>query len=155
LVQHYLAEEDTLMDIDSRARDLLTRPIVGNLGFHGLDGYPKVLPVWFRLDGDEVQVASPPNAYKCRALRADPRAVLTVSTPNPPYHVASASGRVTIDVLPEPQRIRFVGRIATWYLGDEAGERYLARWAGGGHPGPGDLLRLQIERVRYKDVSGS
>ena len=143
------------MDLEPQAQDLLTRPIVGNLGYYGLDGYPKVLPVWFRFEGDEIQVASPPNAYKCRALRADPRAVLTVSTPTAPYHVVSATGRVTIDVLPEPERIRFVSSIATRYLGEEGGRRYLARWSKGGHPGPGDLLRLRIERLRYTDVSGS
>ena len=142
------------MDLEPAARELLTGPNIGNLGFCGLDGFPKVLPVWFTLDGQEILVASPPNAYKCRALRADPRAVLTVSTPTAPYHVVSATGHVTIEVLPEPRRVEFVSEVAARYLGPDGGEAYVARWSRGGHPGPGDLLRLRIERLRYTNVSG-
>ena len=142
------------MDMHPKARELLTGPNIGNLGYYGLDGHPRVLPVWFTLDGDDLEIASPPDAYKCRALRADPRAVLTVSTPVAPYHVVSASGSVTIERLPEDRRIEFVRAVAHRYLGREGGDAYIARWIRGGHPGPGDLLRLPIERLRYTDVSG-
>jgi Pyridoxamine 5'-phosphate oxidase len=144
------------MDMDPRARELLTGPNIGNLGYYGLDGHPRVLPVWFTLsDGDgHVDIASPPDAYKCRALIADPRATLTVSTPTAPYHVVSVSGRVAIERLPEDRRIAFVSAVAHRYLGQEGGDAYIARWIKGGHPGPGDLLRLPIERLRYTNVSG-
>ena len=142
------------MDMHPKARELLTGPNIGNLGYHGLDGHPRVLPVWFNLVGDDIEIASPPDAYKCRALRRDSRAVLTVSTPQAPYHVVSVSGRVAIEVLPEARRIEYVSDLAHRYLGDEGGDAYLAKWIRGGHPGPGDLLRLSIERLRYTDVSG-
>ena len=142
------------MEIDPQARELLSRPIVGNLGYYGLDGYPRVLPVWFTLAGGEIQVASPPDQYKIRALRADPRATLAVSTPSAPYHAASATGRVTIQRLDEDERIPFVRDVAYRYLGAEEGERYISKWMRGGHPGPGDLIRLKFERVRYTNVSG-
>jgi len=142
------------MDIDPRARELLSRPIVGNLGYHGLDGYPRVLPVWFTHKDGEIQVASPPDQYKVKALRADPRATLTVSTPSVPYHVASATGKVTIQRLEEPERIPFVREVAIRYLGADEGEKYVTKWMRGGHPGPGDLLRLKIEKLRYTNVSG-
>ena len=140
------------MKIEPRARELLSRPIVGQLGYLGLDGEPKVNPTWFRFVDGEVQVASPPNLYKSRALRADPRAVLMVSTPRQPYHVVSATGRVDIEVIEEPERIDFVREVANRYLGPDAGGRYIEAWIKGGHPGPGDLLRLKIERLRYTDV---
>jgi PPOX class probable F420-dependent enzyme len=140
------------MDIDPEGRRLLSEPNIGNLGFHGIDGYPRVIPVWFTFTGDEIQVASPPNQYKCRALRADPRAVLMVSTPKQPYHVVSATGRVDIEVIEEPERIDFVRKVANRYLGSDAGGRYIEAWIKGGHPGPGDMLRLRIERLRYTNV---
>jgi PPOX class probable F420-dependent enzyme len=142
------------MQFDPKARDLLAQPIVGNLGLYGLDGYPRVIPVWFTFTGDEVQVASPPGAYKSRALRKDPRATLTVSTASTPYHVVSVSGKVRIEVMDEPRRVEFVTGIALRYLGPEGGQQYIDGWLRGGHPGPGDLLRLAAERVRYTNVSG-
>ena len=142
------------MESDPQARGLLSQPIVGNLGYYGLDGYPRVLPVWFTFAEGEIQIASPPDQYKIRALRADPRATLTVSTPSVPYHVASATGRVTIQRLEEAERIPFVRDIAHRYLGEEEGQKYVSKWMRGGHPGPGDLIRLQIERARYTNVSG-
>lgn len=142
------------MDMHPRARELLTGPNIGNLGYYGLDGHPRVLPVWFTLNGGDLEIASPPDAYKCRALRADPRATMTVSTPVAPYHVVSASGSVTIERLPEDRRIAFVRAVANRYLGPDGGDAYIASWIKGGHPGPGDLLRLPIERLRYTNVSG-
>ena len=142
------------MAIDPRARELLTQPIVGNLGYYGLDGYPRVLPVWFTYaeDAGEIQVASPPDQYKIRALRADPRATLTVSTPTQPYSFASATGAVSVQRLEEPERIAFVSEVAGRYLGPEGGRGYVERWQRGGHPGPGDLIRLKIEKLRYTHV---
>jgi PPOX class probable F420-dependent enzyme len=142
------------VEIDPEGRRLLGEPNVGNLGFHGLDGYPRVIPVWFKFTGDEIQVASPPDQYKCRALRADPRATLMVSTPTQPYRFAGATGRVEIEVIEEPERIAFVREIAERYLGADAARRYIESWIRGGHPGPGDLLRLRIERLRYTNVGG-
>ncbi len=142
------------MELEAGGRRLLTETNIGNLGLHGLDGYPRVIPVWFKFTGDEIQIASPPNAYKSRALRADGRATLTVSTIVAPYHVVSASGIVEIDVLQEAERIALVSDLAERYLGPEGGRRYIDAWIRGGHPGPGDLLRLRIERVRYTNVSG-
>lgn len=142
------------MEIDPRGRQLLSEPNIGNLGFHGLDGYPRVLPIWFRLTEAELLIASPPDAYKCRALRADGRAALTVSTPKAPYHFVSATGRVQVEVIAEEERIAFVRQVATAYLGAEGGKQYVDKWIRGGHPGPGDLLRLRIERVHYTNVSG-
>jgi hypothetical protein len=142
------------MELEPRARELLGRAILGQLGFLGLDGYPKVLPVWFQHVDREILVATPSNAYKCRALRAEPRAALTVATPEWPYLLVSVSGPVTIEILEEPRRIQFLNEIAFRYLGPDLGRRYMDRWMRGGSPGDGDLVRLHIEHVRYANVSG-
>ena len=138
--------------MDRKAEELLRRPLVGNLGFYGLDGYPRVVPVWHALVDGEIHVPSQPDLYKCRALRADPRATLTVSTPEPPYQVASVTGRAEVERFQEKERIALVSELARRFLRAEAAERYLERWMKGGHPGPGDLIRLKADRVRYTDV---
>src|ERR1044072_7624760 len=78
--------------LDPRAADVLGRPIIGQLGFHGLDGYPHVLPVWFEYRDGEVLIASPPGAYKCRSLSRDGRAALSVSTVERAYWIVSVVG---------------------------------------------------------------
>jgi len=138
--------------VDPKAEELLGRPLIGNLGYYGLDGYPRVTPVWYALVGGEIHVPSQPDLYKCRALRADGRATLTVSTPEVPYKVASAIGHATVERFDENARIALVSRLARHFLGPEAGQRYLQGWMKGGHPGPGDLIRLAPDRVRYTDV---
>jgi hypothetical protein len=135
--------------MDPRAVELLGRPLIGQLGFHGLDGYPHVLPVWFEYREGEVLVASPPGAYKCRALAQDGRAALSVSTVERPYHIVSAVGDAVVERLPETERIVFVNAIAVRYLGPDAGRGYVEAWIRGGHPGDGELIRLRPRKINF------
>jgi len=135
--------------LDPRAADVLGRPIIGQLGFHGLDGYPHVLPVWFEYRGGEVLIASPAGAYKCRSLSRDGRAALSVSTVERPYWIVSVVGDAVIERLPEPKRIEFVGAIAPRYLGAEAAGEYIRAWLKGGHPGDGELIRIHPKKVHF------
>jgi len=133
-------------EVDNEALALLDKPILGHLGFLGLDGYPRVLTVWFRhLDG-ELLVASRPGEYKCRSIRANGHVALTVATADLPYLTITAIGDATVEALPEKERIEFVTRVARSYLGREQGDAYVERWSGGGHPGDGELIRLRPRR---------
>jgi len=135
--------------LDPRAADLLGRPIIGQLGFIGLDGRPHVLPVWFEHRDGDLLIASPPGAYKCRALAKDGRAALTVSTVERPYLIATAVGDATVERLPEPERIEFVQTIAVRYLGADQGREYIEKWIRGGHPGDGELIRIRPTKVNF------
>jgi hypothetical protein len=135
--------------MDPRAAELLGRPIVGQLGFHGLDGYPHVLPVWFEYRDAEVLIASPAAAYKGRALAKNGRAALSVSTVDRPYHIVSIVGDATVEPLVEPERIEFVTAIAARYLGPDGGQRYTEAWIKGGHPGDGELIRLRPLKINF------
>ena len=135
--------------MDSRAADVLGRPIIGQLGFHGLDGYPHVLPVWFEHRDGDVLIATPPGTYKGRALSRDGRAALSVSTVERPYWIVSVVGDAALEPLPESERIAFVSAIAVKYLGGERGREYLKAWLKGGHPGDGELIRLHPNKVHF------
>ena len=135
--------------MDARAADLLGRPIIGQLGFIGLDGYPHVLPVWFEHRGGELLIASAPGLYKGRALSRDGRAALSVSTVERPYWIVSVVGDAVVEPLPEAERIEFVSAIAPRYLGAEAGRQYIDAWLKGGHPGDGELIRLRPANVHF------
>jgi nitroimidazol reductase NimA-like FMN-containing flavoprotein (pyridoxamine 5'-phosphate oxidase superfamily) len=135
--------------LDPRAADLLARPIIGQLAFIGLDGYPRVIPVWFEYRAGEVLIASQPATYKGRALSRDGRAALTVSTVDRPYLIASAVGDATVELLAESERIEFVSAIALRYLGPGGARRYLKVWSNGGHPGHGELIRLLPRKIHF------
>lgn len=135
--------------MDPRAAELLGRPIIGQLGFVGLDGYPHVLPVWFEHRDGDLLIGSPANAYKGRALARDGRAALSVSTVDRPYLIVSVVGDATVERLPEKERIEFITSLATRYLGENEARRYLAVWCRGGHPGDGELIRLRPQKINF------
>ncbi|OLC49754.1 MAG: hypothetical protein AUH80_00670 [Chloroflexi bacterium 13_1_40CM_4_65_16] len=135
--------------MDPRAADLLSRPLIGQLGFHGLDGYPHVIPVWFEFRAGALLIASQPGTYKGRALSRDGRAALSVSTAERPYLIVSAVGDATVQRLAESERIELVSVLAQRYLGPEGAQRYLEIWSKGGHPGDGELIRIEPRKVRF------
>jgi len=135
--------------LDPRAADILGRPIVGQLGFIGLDGYPHVLPVWFEHRDGDLLIGSPAGAYKGRALARDGRAALSVSTVERPYLIVSVVGDATVERLPENERIQFISALAIRYLGEVKGREYLGVWSRGGHPGDGELIRLRPRKINF------
>ncbi len=142
-----------MADMEAPARDLLQQAIVGQLGFHALDGYPRVLPVWFEYREGDILIASPEGSYKGRSLAADGRASLAVSTSEgQPYYLVTVVGDATVARLPEAERLQFVTAQAERYLGPDRARRYLERWSQGGHPGDGELIRIQPRRIRFSVV---
>lgn len=137
------------MKTDPRATDLLSRPIIGQLGYLGLDGYPRVLPVWFEYRDGEVLIGSKAGLYKGRALARDGRVSLAVSTIERPYHIAVVVGDATVERFPESERIRFVTAIARRYLGAKGGREYIDTWIRDGHPGDGELIRLRPRTINF------
>ena len=135
--------------MDPRAADILGRPIVGQLGFIGLDGYPHVLPVWFEHRDGDLLIGSPAGAYKGRALARDGRAALSVSTVERPYLIVSVVGDATVERLPENERIQFISALAIRYLGEVKGREYLGVWSRDGHPGDGELIRLRPRKINF------
>lgn len=139
--------------MEAPARDLLQQKIVGQLGFHGLDGYPRVLPVWFEYRDGDILIGSPQGSYKGRSLTADGRASFAVSTAEgQPYHLVTVVGDATVERLPEAEGVRFITAQAERYLGADGARRYLEGWSRGGHPGDGELIRIRPRRVRFSVV---
>lgn len=138
-----------MTEVDPRALELLSQTILGHLGFTGLDGYPHVIAVWYEYRDGEILVASRPDEYKCRSLRADGRAAFTVSTPERPYWSTMVAGDASVERLPEARRMEFIGALARRYLGQEAGDPYFEKWSRGGHPGDGDLIRIRPRRIGF------
>ena len=112
---------------DPAIRDFLTSGTkTGHLGYTAADGRPLVVPVWFVLDGDRIAFNTGAKTAKGRALLRDPRVVMAVDLPEPPFGVVQVQGiaRVTED-LDEVRRIATM--CGARYMGAERAEEFGAR----------------------------
>jgi PPOX class probable F420-dependent enzyme len=72
----------------------------GMLGYLAADGRPLVAPVWFVVDigqdGAELAFNTGRDTSKGRALARDPRVVICVDDPHPPYSFVQVQGVATV-----------------------------------------------------------
>jgi len=69
-----------LVNTDPVAQTLLEAPVLMRLGYVGLDGHPRAVPVSYLWNGKAFVFASPTTAYKVRAIAAHPQVAFTVDT---------------------------------------------------------------------------
>ena len=101
--------------------DLFDLPIVATLATYRRDGTVLLSPVWHEYRNSGFSVCTSATDVKARHLRRDPRAVLLVAEPVPPYRGLELSTRVTFTEEDVKQTLR---RIAVRYLGEDAGQSY-------------------------------
>ena len=67
---------------DPGALELLEREPLARLGYTGLDGFPRVIPIGFLWRGGRIIVCTAPISPKVRALSARPHVALTIDNDN-------------------------------------------------------------------------
>jgi PPOX class probable F420-dependent enzyme len=113
---------------------LSTGTRTGMLGYLASDGRPLVAPVWFVVDGGQLVFNTGKDTAKGRALRRDPRVVLTVDDPHPPFSFVQVQGIAEPRVDPDALR-DFAARIGGRYMGADRAEEFGRR-----NGVPGELL---------------
>lgn len=114
----------------------------GMLGFLASDGRPLVAPVWFVVDNGQLVFNTGTQTAKGRALERDPRVVICVDDPHPPFSFVQVQGIATTydgagDLL------EIATRIAARYMGPERAEEFGRR-----NGVPGELVvRVQPTKV--------
>jgi PPOX class probable F420-dependent enzyme len=114
----------------------------GMLGFLASDGRPLVAPVWFIVDSGQLVFNTSAASAKGRALSRDPRVVICVDDPHPPFSFVQVQGIATTydgagDLLDIARRIG--GR----YMGADRAEEFGRR-----NGVPGELVvRVQPTKV--------
>jgi PPOX class probable F420-dependent enzyme len=104
------------------AQELLDSALVARLAYLGLDGRPRLVPIWFHWTGDRLVLATPAGAAKVAALRANSGVAITIDDPAWPYRSLEIRGVVEVEtvegVVPEYRLAaeRYLGatRGATW-----------------------------------------
>jgi PPOX class probable F420-dependent enzyme len=124
--------------------DLLELPLVAVLATYRRDGTVLLSPVWHEWVDGGFNVVTGSGDIKAKHLRRDPRAGIVVCDDAPPYRGIELRANAQLKMLEDATIVR---RIATRYLGREAGERYA-------ETGGDDLLvRLEPGKLRAWDFT--
>ncbi len=122
----------------------------GMLGYVAADGRPLVAPVWFVVDDGQLAFNTGRDTSKGRALARDPRVVICVDDPHPPYSFVQVQGVVTVSE--DPQDVLHIAtRAGGRYMGADRADEFGRRNAV-----PGELVvRLRPTKVITGfDISG-
>ncbi len=115
----------------------------GMLGYLASDGRPLVAPVWFVVEGGELAFNTGKNTAKGRALARDPRVVMCVDDPRPPYSFVQVQGIASISEEPNDV-LDIATRTGGRYMGPDRAEEYGRR-----NGVPGELVvRIRPTKVR-------
>lgn len=125
--------------------DLIDGPAAAVLATYRGDGSALLSPVWFRWDGVAFEVTLAAGDQKIRQVERDPRVVLTVFEPTPPFRGLELRclGQLRPEGVLEARR-----EIASKFVGTEAGLAYAEK---GGDTGL--VLRLEPGEVRVWDFA--
>lgn len=105
------------------AQKLLGAAIPARLAYNWTDGTPRVVPMWFHWNGQEIVLAGPADAPKLDAIRAHPQVALTIDGTDWPYKVLLIRGSAAINVVDglAPEYTASAYR----YFGAENGQAFL------------------------------
>lgn len=114
---------DTALLNDPIAQELLHSTIPARLAYVWRDGTPRVIPIWFHWNGEEIVIGTPLKAPKTRALRDGSKVALTIDTNDWPHKVLQIRGTVKIEtvdgVVPE------YAIAAKRYFGEQQGQAWV------------------------------
>jgi PPOX class probable F420-dependent enzyme len=107
------------------SKNLLQSTIPARLAYIGMDGAPRVVPIWFHWTGREFVMGTPPKAPKVKALAKNPKVALTVDDDTFPHKVLLVRGTAQLQtvkgIVPE------YAMAAERYFGAEQGKAWLTQ----------------------------
>ena len=106
----------------------------GMLGYLASDGRPLVAPVWFIIDNNQLVFSTAKTTAKGKALQRDPRVVLTVDDPHPPFSFVQVQGVAELSEDSDAL-LDIATRIGGRYMGPDRAEEFGRR-----NGVPGELI---------------
>jgi hypothetical protein len=105
------------------AKELLESKIPARMAYVGLDGEPRVVPIWFHWTGSELVMGTPAKAPKVKALTKHPKVAITIDDNVFPHKVLLVRGTARLEsvtgVFPE------YALAASRYFGPEQGSAWV------------------------------
>ena len=110
---------------DPVAQELLQSAVPAQLAYVWRDGSPRVVPIWFHWNGEEVVLGTPLKAPKLKALPRSPTVALSIDSHTWPYKVLQIRGQAQVQTVrgttPEYEAA------AKRYFGEEQGRAWVDR----------------------------
>ena len=79
------------------SQELLHSKIPARLAYVATDGTPRVIPIWFHWNGNEIVMASPPKAPKLKSLAKNPKVAITIDNNEFPHKVLLLRGTARLE----------------------------------------------------------
>ena len=116
----------SLLD-DPVAQQLLQSPLPAQFAYNWDDGTPRVVPIGFHWNGQEIVLGTPPDAPKMKALKDGDNVALTINTDRMPHRVLLIRGTARTDTVDgiAPEYAAMIRRV----MGDEGGLAWLDQLA--------------------------
>lgn len=113
-----MGDDDVIAFLSAPAR-------TGHIATVRPDGRPHVATIWYTMDGRDIVFITGSSSVKAKNLARDPRAMLSVDDPEPPYTAVTAEGSVEISTGGAEVK-RWALALATKYHGEEHAEEIAA-----------------------------
>jgi Pyridoxamine 5'-phosphate oxidase len=96
-----MMQHEMVMDVlrDPLAQEMLQSSLLTRLGYNGLDGAPRVVPIGYVWNGTSFIMCTAANAPKVRALTANPKVALTIDTDASPPHILLVRGTASVEIV--------------------------------------------------------
>ena len=112
---------------DPVAQQLLHSSIPARLAYNWTDGTPRVIPVAFHWNGQQIVIGTPSSAPKLKALHDGVKVAFTIDSDTLPYKVMLIRGSVTVNIIDGvPSEY---SAAAEQLLGKEQGKGWIANYS--------------------------
>jgi hypothetical protein len=107
-------------------REFLQKPLIARMSTIDPQGYPHTVPVWFRLDGDDIVIISVRNTRKVGHILANPKGAIAIGGGPGDGAGYLIKGEFSIEADPDNAWVR---RLTYHYESPEQAEKDIADWA--------------------------
>lgn len=107
------------------AQELLNSTELAHLAYNWSDGTPRVVPIWFHWNGQEIVVASPPTAPKVKGLSPSAKVALEIVGRTWPSHALMIRGTARVEVV-DGVPLEYQAS-AKRYFGPEQGQAWIGQ----------------------------
>lgn len=118
------SQGDPILLNDPIARELLNSTEMAELAYIWRDGTPRVVPLWFHWNGEEVVFGTFPTAPKVHAIEDGTSVAVTIDSRVWPYRVLSMRGKANVRIV-DGVAVEYA-LAAVRYFGEDQGQQWVA-----------------------------